>query len=223
MERKMPSSRSIARQIAQSYLDKNDVLGWFEALYVVADGNAEMIPWADRVPNPNLTHWLDRHSVSGKGRKALIIGCGLGDDAEEMTDRGFSVVAFDISETAVKWCQKRFNATRTTYVAEDLFNPPPAWISGFDFVVEAYTLQVLPADVRPRAVEKIAEFVAPGGTLIAIARGRSHADDPGQMPWPLTRNELAEFKAQGLTEISFEDFLDQESPPVRRFRAVFHR
>jgi hypothetical protein len=43
------------------------------------------------------------------------------------------------------------------------------------------------------------------------------------MPWPLTREELGGFVRAGLEELSFEDFVDDETPPVRRFRAVYHR
>ena len=43
----------------------------------------------------------------------------------------------------------------------------------------------------------IAEFLHPGGMLLVIARGRDAADDEGQMPWPLTREELENFSARG--------------------------
>ena len=43
------------------------------------------------------------------------------------------------------------------------------------------------------------------------------------MPWPLTEAEVRRFGAFGLTETFFEDFVDSEEPPVRRFRACFRR
>jgi hypothetical protein len=43
------------------------------------------------------------------------------------------------------------------------------------------------------------------------------------MPWPLTPNELDYFCELGVQRASFEEFVDQETPPVRRFRAVFRR
>jgi hypothetical protein len=43
------------------------------------------------------------------------------------------------------------------------------------------------------------------------------------MPWPLTRDEILQFETTGLTIAEFEDFLDNESPPVRRFRVTLHR
>jgi hypothetical protein len=109
------------------------------------------------------------------------------------------------------------------YVAADILDSPKEWTGGFDFVLEVYTLQVLPPEVRLKAMRALAELIRKGGMLLLIARGREEAEGEGQMPWPLTRLELNEFTALGLREESFEDYFDQESPPVRRFRAVYSR
>ena len=76
--------------------------------------------------------------------------------------------------------------------------------------------------VRP--ISRIAEYVAPGGGyLLLIARARESGESEGNMPWPLTRAEVEEFQKEGLTEVYFEDYLDRESPPIRRFRACYKR
>ncbi len=165
--------------------------------------------------------WLDRHSVVGSGRKALKVGCGLGDDAEELSLRGFDTTAFDISPTAIAWCHRRFPASSVRYVEADLLRPPGDWARGFDLVVESYTLQVLPPELRGDAMRRVAGFVASGGTLLMIARGREPFEPKGAMPWPLTRAELTVFEEVGLTMMEFEDYSDDESPPVRRFRVSY--
>jgi hypothetical protein len=43
------------------------------------------------------------------------------------------------------------------------------------------------------------------------------------MPWPLTRETVLRFEDEGLDLVSFEDYHDDETPPVRRFRAEFER
>ncbi len=210
--------RKTAREIANSHLLKGDAKGWFEALYAQAEGEAGIIPWADLAPNPNLTAWMDANEVDGKGQKALKIGCGLGDDAEELALRGFETTAFDISATAVDWCARRFPDSRVNYLAADLFDAPDDWRGAFDLVLESYTLQVLPPAMRTEAMRRIADFVGDGGSLLVIARGREPDEPEGKMPWPLTRAELASFQTHGLREASFEDYEDREDPPVRRFR-----
>ena len=101
--------------------------------------------------------------------------------------------------------------------------PAARWLHGFDFVLESYTLQVLPPELRARAMENVAGFVKEGGNLLLIARGRDENGPCGEMPWPLTRKELNHFTAIGLRELAFEDYQDSEDPPVRRFRALYIR
>ena len=219
----MNEARQKAGDLARASIAAGDPIGWFEKLYAQAAGDPSVIAWADLAPNPNVVDWLNDEQVNGAGCRALKIGCGLGDDAEELARRGFAVTAFDVSKTAIEWCRKRFPGSSVEYVVADLMNPPADWARAFDFVLESYTLQVLPVDVHEAAIRRVARFVAPGGSLLVVARGREPGDEPGTMPWPLTRDELAGFVRAGLEELSFEDFVDDENPPVRRFRAVYHR
>ena len=109
------------------------------------------------------------------------------------------------------------------YRTVDLFDAPGEWHHQFDLVVEAYTLQVLPPELRAQAVQVAAGWVSVGGLLCLIARGREESDPPGQMPWPLTELEVRAFENLGLGCESFEDYMDREEPAVRRFRAIFRR
>jgi SAM-dependent methyltransferase len=216
--------RTKARALVDQYFAANDPTGWFEALYALAGNDPASIPWADLAPNPNLLAWLDRHHVRGDGRTALTIGCGLGDDAEELARRGFTVTAFDISPTAVAWCKRRFANSHVQYVTADLLAPPSQWKAAFDFVLESYTVQALPLDLRERAIAQVASFLAAGAELLVICRGRDDRDPPGEIPWPLSVSELRMFTDHGLAMEALEDYLDEaETPPVRRFRAHFKR
>ncbi len=149
--------RSRARELAATHLADGDTFGWFEPLYAEAGGDPDKIPWADRRPNPNLTDWLETERIRGDGRTALVIGCGLGDDAQLLAELGFRVTAFDVASTAISWCRKRFPQSPVCYEAADLLDMPSAWRGAFDFVLEAYTLQVLPPGLRAEAILKTAE------------------------------------------------------------------
>ena len=119
---------------------------------------------------------------------------------------------------------RRFPGSRVRYVAANLLAPPAAWARAFDIVIEINTLQALPGDVRPAAVERVADFVAPGGTLIVICRGREEGELVDGPPWPLVRRELSAFGDDGLHPVSFDDVRDEtDDAPVRRFVAVFRR
>ncbi|WP_157867660.1 class I SAM-dependent methyltransferase [Gloeothece citriformis] len=127
----------------------------------------------------------------------------------------------DISSTAIKECLRRFESSRVCYEVADLLAPPSKWLAAFDFVFESYTLQVLPPELRFAATSNLRNFVAPSGQLLVIARGREELEPPGEMPYPLTKGELNLFENLGLTTELFEDYFDDEIPPVRRFRVLY--
>jgi len=214
------TDRRRARALAQESLGRGDAVGWFEALYAEAARGEAIVPWADLAPNPHVLAWLEREAP--RPGRALDVGTGLGDTAEELARRGFAVVAFDVSPSAVRAARERFPQTSVDYRAADLLRLPADLAGAFDLVVECYTLQVLPPALRAEAAAAVRRALAPGGTLLVVARGREPHEPEGEMPWPLTRAEV-EAVGAGLEAVSFEDFRDDEDPPVRRFRAVFRR
>ncbi len=218
----MESIRNSTKQLAQEFIDKGDPFGWFERLYDTADGDEKAVPWADMRANPNVAEWLEREQIRGDGKSAIVVGCGLGDDAEALAQLGFEVVAFDIAPTAIAWCQTRFPDSTVRYQVADLFQTPMTWRSEFDFVLESYTLQSIPKAVRDRAIPKIAALLKLNGSLLIICRGRD-ADEPAEtVPFPLTREELVAFQTNGLDEVEFEDYFETGTS-ARRFRVHYRR
>jgi len=219
--------RARARELAAEFNKKGDPTGWFEQLYREGEAGKSVVPWADLQPHPQLLEFWEEHPLESAGKTALVIGSGFGDNAEQLAAWGFQTTAFDISETAIRAAQKRFAAQQSSakgsvnYLVANLLHPPPNWQRRFDFVLEIYTLQALPPSIRPVAIKNIARFVGPGGHLLVIARGRDLTDPEGQMPWPLTREELAAFSHHSLTERSFRDFPNSEEPLERRFRVLY--
>jgi SAM-dependent methyltransferase len=216
--------RTRMRQLAQEYIRKGDPLGWFEVLYQQAEGGDAIIPWADQEPNPRLIEFWKAHRWETANQRALVVGSGFGDDSEQLAAWGFQTTAFDISKTAIEKTKKRYPHTKVHYVVGDLFHPPAAWVAGFDFVLEIYTLQSFPAELRPKAIAAIAQCVSPGGRLLVIARGRgTDPRDEAGPPWPLAPEELDGFRRAGLVEESFEEYVEPEPPWVRRFRILYRR
>src|ERR1700685_4501513 len=121
------SPRARARELAAESLAKGDPTGWFEQLYREAAEGVSVVPWADLRPNPNLIEFWSRQQIptSGKseGKTALKIGCGLGDDAEQLAAWGFETTAFDISASAIRACNQRF-PSRVSFHVADILHPP---------------------------------------------------------------------------------------------------
>jgi len=221
--------RRRARQLAAQAAESGDPAGWFETLYAEARDGEAVVPWDDRQPNPHLTQWAKTaagRGIAGPGRRALVVGCGVGGDPAFLAGLGCDVTAFDVSSTAVAEARQRFPGSPVDFQVADLLAPPPEWHGAFDLVAEIYTVQALYGPARAAAIRALPGLLAEGGTLLVIARATDDPDparDPAMMPWPLTRRELEAMAGTTLTTRTIEQFLDHEDPPKLRWRAEFTR
>ena len=194
------------KSLATEFIRQQNPSGWFETLYVEAEGDSTQVPWAKNTVHPYLQDWLARYPPQVNGKSALVIGCGLGDDAEILSNLGYQVTAFDIAPTAIAWCKQRFPESSVTYLVADLLALEPSWQKQFDLVYECRNIQALPIDVRLQAIGAIAPLVADNGILLVITRHRDHSSIPEGLPWPLSDEELSQFEELGLNEIRRDSF-----------------
>lgn len=217
------NSESNERAFIQEALDRGEPSGWFDEVYTRAEGNEGAVPWAHLAPRPAFAHWLEENDVQGNGRTALVIACGLGDDAEALADRGFKVTAFDIAPTAIKWAKQRFPDSSVDYSVADMFEPPAEWINRFDFVLEIFTVQALPIDIRPKAAKAVVQFVADNGELLVITMGTNDSENRPGPPWPLIREELDLFLDCGLREVQHDELTSASERAPYQWRTLYQR
>ena len=105
----------------------------------------------------------------------------------------------------------------------DLFQPFRGWLGAFDFVLEVYTIQPLPLEIRPKVIDSIAVFVGEKGKLVVVTRGREDDEEPVELPWALSRKDLSRFEANGLRQTNFEEMWGDEDEPVKRFVVEYER
>lgn len=216
MERDEPDRERDARR-------DEDATGWFERLYAEADVGAAVVPWERPHPRLLLVQWAEDRGLEGRGRRALVVGCAYGVDAEFVSELGFDTVAFDIAPTAIRTARSRFPDSSVRYVVGDLLDPPTEWREAFDLVVESHNVQALPDEIRPEAIARVVTMVAPGGTLLVLAAARDTDAPVDGPPWPLTRTEVESFATNGLRPVRIEEIPDPEDPETRRWRAEFVR
>lgn len=218
----MENSKSSTKRLAKTYADRGDPNGWFEEFYARAGGDIHKVYWADLKPNPLLLDWIKQHPALA-GKRAITIGCGLGDDAELLMQHGYRVTAFDISPTAIAMCRQRYPDSTVDYCVADLFAHSADWQRGFDLVYECNTIQILNGASRARALETISDLAAPGGEILVSCRSRNKGEPLDGFPIPLERDELDGFRRAGLSEIHFLAYDDDQDPPVPHFFAVYKR
>ena len=158
----------------------------FEAIYAGAESGATEPPWDYGAARPQLVEWADARNLTGRGREALVVGCGYGADAEYLAERGYRTTGFDFSPTAVAAARRQHPDTEVTYVVADVLHLPGRWKGSFDLVVESLTVQSMPPDQHRVAAQNITALVAPGGTLLVLAIARDDGSEVKGPPWPLT-------------------------------------
>lgn len=217
---------SITTEIAVSVSSQN---AEFESIYADAQGDRDHIPWEGNRSDSPLINWLNvvASSIVRCGARVVVVGCGLGEHARILSQRGYEVTAFDCSPTAVDWARRLDPHDGVSYQVADLFDLPQRWHHRFDLVIEINTLQSVAVDLRQEALQSIGQLISPHGHLLVICRGcESEVEITDGPPWPFSEPELLRTTSiAGLMldgEISnFHD--DSSDPPVRRLRGLFRR
>ncbi|WP_431877496.1 alpha/beta fold hydrolase [Amycolatopsis sacchari] len=189
-----------AARLAARSIARDDPTGWFDRLYSAGVAGEVPMPWDRGSASPLLVDWARERTARGR---AVVVGCGLGADAEYLAELGWATTAFDVSPTAIEVAAKRYPESTVDYRVADLLALPAELVGAFDLVVENFTVQALPRTHRAAATAAVASLVAPGGTLLVIAR-RDEGEQAGP-PWPLTREEVEAFAAGGLALVRVEE------------------
>ena len=69
--------------------------------------HGQQLDWFMKTPSSIVGEVLERYGITGEA-KILEIGCGEGRDAQHLLERGYDLLATDVSEEAVDYCRVRF-------------------------------------------------------------------------------------------------------------------
>jgi SAM-dependent methyltransferase len=166
---------------------------WYDELWSAAGRGDVPLPWDHTDPHPVLAEWVARRG-EGAGRRAVVVGCGLGADSEFLARHGWQTTAFDISPAAVDAVRQRYPDSPVDYREGNLLalTGDSADLAGaFDLVVEIYTLQALHPSLRDQAAAGVRRLLAAGGTALVVQVVRRD-DEPlsAEPPWTLARAEM---------------------------------
>jgi SAM-dependent methyltransferase len=197
--------------------DAGDPTAWFDRLYAEGVAGEVSMPWSRDEPHPLLAEWAARTALDGTGRRAVVVGCGLGADAEFLAGLDFRTTGFDIAPTAIEQAKARHPSSVVDYRVADLLALSDDLVGTFDLVVEIFTLQALPDPPRTAAAAGVRSLVAPGGTLLAVAFREGETPAAPGPPFPLTRADMTSLAGEGLTLVELEEAAGE------RWRAEYRR
>lgn len=187
-------------------------------------GGSAALTHASGGPSAALMTWLNAVGPQyvRTGARTLVTCCGAGDDAALLVDRGYEVVAFDISHAAIEMARARHTRAARVFHHADLHEARGAWRGRFDFVVDVNA--VCHASDRIAHLRALSGYLTARGTLLVICHATG---EPGRAPGPLTCAELGRaVEAAGLEAVEeiadFEDD-DEANGGHRLLRAVLRR
>ena len=212
------------RALLDQHLAAGEPAGWFEPAYRHARDTGAGLPWVHATPHPYLLDWLERPVTTPPGHRAVVVGCGLGDDAHALAAAGYEVTALDVAPTALSWAQRRFG-DQVRWQEADLLALPAALTGAFDLVVEVHTVPWLPGVVRDAAMVAVGSLARAGGVVVVVTLlGRSQAalDAGTGPPWAQAPSELATYRAAELVRVALEH-PGAEAGPLFEARVTFQR
>jgi SAM-dependent methyltransferase len=129
----------------------------------------EEIPWNMEAPPGALRELVE----SGRVRpcRAIDLGCGAGNYAFYLAEKGFEVTGVDISPTAVRLARENAHrkGLRCDFVSADVLGALEEVRGGFDFACDWSLLHHIFPPQRGKYVQNVNRLLNPGGKCLSVS------------------------------------------------------
>jgi SAM-dependent methyltransferase len=123
--------------------------------------------WDLNGPTPILKHIIPQLKIPKS--RILVLGCGRGHDAYELSQRGNVVTAVDFSEEAIKEAKRLYPENENLkFLQADVFNLPEKYFGYFDIVFEHTLFCAIDPHKRNDLVKVYKSMLADHGHLLGI-------------------------------------------------------
>ncbi len=132
----------------------------------------EEVPWNMETPPEPLVELVD----SGKVRPCRVIdlGCGAGNYAVYLAERGFEVTGVDFSQTAIKIARENAGrkGVKCNFFVADVVEGLDRVNQTWDFVYGWSLLHHILPEQRQKYVENVCRILNPGGRYLSVCFSR---------------------------------------------------
>ncbi len=128
----------------------------------------EEIPWNNETPPKLLVELLDTGKI--QRCKAIDLGCGAGNYAICLAERGFEVTGVDISPTAIEIARKNADkrGVNCDFFAADIVEGLTEINRSWDFAYDWGMLHHILPQQRQKYVENVHRILNPGGKYLSL-------------------------------------------------------
>ena len=132
-----------------------------------AQVHGQDLQWFAGIPSPIVGDVLERYNINSK---ILEIGCGEGRDAGYLLERGYDVLATDVSPAAIQYARKQFPEFADRFGVLDCLTENLD--EKFDFIYAVAVVHMLVLDEDRNGFYRfIREHLAPGGKALICTMG----------------------------------------------------
>ena len=127
------------------------------------------ISWSWDVGTPIVMEVLERYRIR-KDQALLELGCGEGRDARRLLEAGYSLMATDVSEEAIRYCREQMPACGQQFQILDFLQEDMG--RQFDFIYAVAVIHMLvPDEDRDGFYQFIRRHLNPGGIALICSMG----------------------------------------------------
>lgn len=208
-----------ARRLAATHLRRfllsrfgSDPLAFFDAVY------KDIPPWDIGAPQPAMAALLEKYQPSGP---VLDVGCGSGDLAIHLAQRGYQVVGIDFAKSAIANAQSKLGALVPTVAQSLTFQvadalKPSRLGRKFGAIVDSGFYHLFNADQCDQLIDEVASILLPGGYyyLHEFAIEFPVPNVPRQITADEIRAYFTDDRGWRIIEIQAVEFFSRVAPPV---------
>lgn len=115
--------------------------------------------WYHSTLDPDLKEYLDDQQI--KTGHFLDIGTGAGNQAIELSKKGFTVIGTDISKTAITNAQERFPNTEVEFIVDNILHSKLT--TKFDYIFDRGCYHNINKDQRAVFIQSVHQLLAVNG------------------------------------------------------------